>query len=114
KGATGALGTAPEDQPSLAPFVLAKSSGVGTAVIVCPGGGYQHLSMDKEGYPVAQCLNTLGVSAFVLQYRLGPRYHHPNELLDAQRAIRLVRSRAAEYGLQPDRIGVMGFSAGGH
>ena len=81
KGAPGALGAAPEDQPSLAPFVLAKGSGAGTAVIVCPGGGYQHLSMDKEGYQVAQWLNSIGVSAFVLQYRLGPRYHYPNELL---------------------------------
>jgi acetyl esterase/lipase len=83
-------------------------------VIVCPGGSYQHLSMDKEGYQVAQWLNSLGVSAFVLQYRLGPRYHHPIELQDAQRAIRLVRSRASEYSLRPDRIGIMGFSAGGH
>jgi acetyl esterase/lipase len=70
--------------------------------------------MDKEGYAVAKWLNSLGVSAFVLKYRLGPRYHHPVELGDAQRAIRIVRSRAAEYGLQPDRIGIMGFSAGGH
>jgi acetyl esterase/lipase len=113
-GAPGALGTAPEDQPSLTPFLVATGNGVGTAVIVCPGGGYQHLSMDKEGYQVAQWLNSLGVSAFVLQYRLGPRYHHPIELQDAQRAIRLVRSRAAEYGLRADRIGIMGFSAGGH
>jgi acetyl esterase/lipase len=113
-GAPGALGTQPEDQPSLTPYVLPKGSGSGTAVVICPGGGYQHLSMDKEGYQVAKWLNTLGVSAFVLQYRLGPRYHHPVELQDAQRAIRTVRSRAAEYGLQPDRIGIMGFSAGGH
>src|SRR5580692_3501255 len=113
-GAPGALGTQPEDQPSLTPFVLPKGSGSGAAVIVCPGGSYMHLSMDKEGYAVAKWLNTLGVSAFVLQYRLGPRYHHPIELGDAQRAIRMVRSRAAEYGLQPDRIGIMGFSAGGH
>jgi acetyl esterase/lipase len=113
-GAPGAQGTQPEDQPSLTPYVLPKGSGAGTAVVVCPGGGYQHLSMDKEGYQVARWLNTLGVSAFVLQYRLGPRYHHPVELQDAQRAIRTVRARAAEYGLQPDRIGIMGFSAGGH
>ena len=113
-GAPGALGTQPEDQPSLTPYVLPTGSGSGTAVVICPGGGYQHLSMDKEGYQVAKWLNTLGVSAFVLQYRLGPRYHHPVELQDAQRAIRTVRSRAAEYGLQPDRIGIMGFSAGGH
>jgi acetyl esterase/lipase len=113
-GAPGALGTQPEDQPALTPFVLPQGTGFGTAVVICPGGGYQHLSMDKEGYQVARWLNTLGVSAFVLQYRLGPRYHHPIELQDAQRAIRVVRSRAAQYGVQPDRIGIMGFSAGGH
>ena len=113
-GAPGALGAQPEDQPSLTPFVLPKGSGSGTAVVICPGGGYQNLSMDKEGYAVAKWLNGLGVSGFVLKYRLGPRYHHPIELGDAQRAIRTVRSHAAEYGLQADRIGIMGFSAGGH
>ena len=113
-GAPGALGAQPEDQPSLTPFVLPKGSGSGTAVVICPGGGYQNLSMDKEGYAVAKWLNGLCVSGFVLKYRLGPRYHHPIELGDAQRAIRTVRSHAAEYGLQADRIGIMGFSAGGH
>src|SRR5208337_284320 len=67
-----------------------------------------------EGYAIAKWLNSLGVAAFVLKYRLGPRYHHPIELGDAQRAIRTVRHRAAEYHVQPDRIGIMGFSAGGH
>ena len=113
-GAPGALGSEATDQPSLTPFALPKGSGSGAAIVVCPGGGYQNLSMDKEGYAIAKWLNTLGVSAFVLKYRLGPRYHHPIELGDAQRAIRTVRSRAAEYGLQADRIGIMGFSAGGH
>ena len=113
-GAPGALGTGPEDQPSLTPLVVPKGSGAGAAIVVCPGGGYQNLAMDKEGYAIAKGLNMLGVSAFVLQYRLGPRYHHPIELGDAQRAIRTVRSRAAAYGLQSDRIGIMGFSAGGH
>jgi acetyl esterase/lipase len=113
-GAPGALGTEPADQPSLTPFLLPKGSGSGAAVIVCPGGSYVNLSMDKEGYAVAKFLNSLGISAFVLKYRLGPRYHHPIELGDAQRAIRTVRSRAAEYGFQSDRVGIMGFSAGGH
>jgi acetyl esterase/lipase len=113
-GAPGALGSDPADQPSLTPFVVPKGSGSGAAIVVCPGGGYQNLAMDKEGYAIAKWLNTLGVSAFVLKYRLGPRYRHPIELGDAQRAIRMVRSRAAEYGVQPDRIGIMGFSAGGH
>ncbi|HTB13167.1 MAG TPA: alpha/beta hydrolase [Bryobacteraceae bacterium] len=111
-GAPGALGTADEDKPSITPY-LAKTPN-GTAVIVCPGGGYQHLAMDHEGVQIAKWLNSLGISAFVLQYRLGPKYHHPAMINDAQRAIRTVRSRAAALHIQPDRIGIWGFSAGGH
>jgi acetyl esterase/lipase len=113
-GAPGAQGTADIDTPTLAAYVIPAGRGTGTAVIVCPGGGYSGLSMDKEGDQIARYLNSLGVSAFVLKYRLGPKYHHPIELGDAQRAIRTVRSKAAEYRLLPDRIGIMGFSAGGH
>lgn len=113
-GAPGALGTADEDIPTLAAFLLPPERAVPTAVIVCPGGGYLHLATDKEGDQVARWLNSIGVQAFVLKYRLGPRYHHPVELGDAQRAIRTVRFRAAQYHIQPDRIGIMGFSAGGH
>ncbi len=113
-GAPGALGTEDIDKPSLAPYLVPAGRGTGTAVVVCPGGGYGGLSMDKEGDQIAKWLNSLGVSAFVLKYRLGPKYHHPVELGDAQRAIRTVRSKAAEYRLLPDRIGIMGFSAGGH
>jgi len=113
-GAPGALGTEEIDKPSLAPYLVPAGRGTGTAVIVCPGGGYEHLSMDREGDQVARWLNSLGVTAFVLKYRLGPKYHHPVELGDAQRAIRTVRSKAAEYRILPDRIGIMGFSAGGH
>ena len=113
-GAPAALGTEDIDKPSLAPYLALVGRGTGTAVIVCPGGGYQGLSMDKEGDQIARWLNSLGVSAFVLKYRLGPKYHHPVELGDAQRAIRTVRSKAAEYRLLPGRIGIMGFSAGGH
>jgi acetyl esterase/lipase len=113
-GAPGALGTEEIDKPSLASYLVPAGRGTGTAVIVCPGGGYSGLSMDKEGDQIARWLNSLGVSAFVLKYRLGPKYHHPVELGDAQRAIRTVRSKASEYRLLPDRIGIMGFSAGGH
>jgi acetyl esterase/lipase len=113
-GAPGALGTADTDKPSITPYLVPQGKGTGTAVIVCPGGGYQGLSMDKEGDQIARWLNSIGVAAFVLKYRLGPRYHHPVELGDAQRAIRTVRHRAAEYRILPDRIGIMGFSAGGH
>jgi acetyl esterase/lipase len=83
-------------------------------VIVAPGGGYQHLSMVKEGSDVAAWLNARGVAAFVLKYRLGPKYHSPIELGDAQRAIRTVRADAAKYGIAADQIGMWGFSAGGH
>jgi len=83
-------------------------------MIVCPGGGYVNLSMDKEGDQIARWLNSIGVTAFVLKYRLGPKYRHPIELGDAQRAIRIVRHKAAAYRVQPDLIGIMGFSAGGH
>jgi acetyl esterase/lipase len=113
KGAPGSLGNEPGDIPTLTPYLPAKEKATGAAVIVCPGGGYTHLA-EHEGGPVAEWLNSLGVTAFVLKYRLGPRYHHPAPLQDAARAIRIVRSRAAEWGLDPQRIGILGFSAGGH
>jgi len=114
QAAPGALGNAPEDIPSITPYLVPEGRGTGTAVVVCPGGGYGVLSWDKEGDQIARWLNSLRVAAFVLKYRLGPRYHHPIELGDAQRAIRTVRARAAEFRVSPDRIGIMGFSAGGH
>ena len=112
-GAPGALGTADADRPTLTVHRASRRAS-GTAVVVAPGGGYGALAMDHEGRQVAAFFNSMGVSAFVLKYRLGPRYHHPIELGDAQRAIRTVRSRAQEFGVVPDRIGMMGFSAGGH
>src|ERR1035441_2383277 len=113
-GASESQGIEDIDKPSLAPYLVPAGRGTGTAVIVCPGGGYGHLAMDHEGDQIARWLNSLGVSAFVLKYRPRPKYHHPVERGDAQRAIRTVRSKAAEYRLLPDRIGIMGFSAGGH
>ncbi|MBC8167173.1 MAG: alpha/beta hydrolase [Bryobacteraceae bacterium] len=113
-GAPGALGDADGDKPTLSFYVVPAGKASGTGVIVCPGGGYGGLAMDHEGVQIAQFLNNLGISAFVLKYRLGPKYHHPSELMDAQRAIRLVRSRAKEFNLATDRIGIWGFSAGGH
>ncbi|HEX3876766.1 MAG TPA: alpha/beta hydrolase [Bryobacteraceae bacterium] len=113
-GAPGAQGTADEDVPTITPYVVPDARSVGTAVIVCPGGGYVHLSMEKEGSDVAKWWNSLGVTAFVLKYRLGPKYRHPIELGDAQRALRTVRAQAQQWHVQPDRIGIMGFSAGGH
>ena len=113
-GAPGALGDQDADKPTLTPYIVPAGTGTGTAVIVCPGGGYVGLAMDKEGDQIARFLNSLGVTAFVLKYRLGPKYHHPVELGDAQRAIRTVRAKASQYRVLPDRIGIMGFSAGGH
>ena len=112
--APGALGTDEADIPVLTVF-LPRTMAAGTpAVIVCPGGGYVRLAANHEGRQVASFLNSLGLAAFVLRSRLGPRYHHPVELGDVQRAIRLVRARAASWNVDPARIGVMGFSAGGH
>jgi len=94
-------------------FPAPADKAVGTAVIICPGGGYVRLSIENEGSLVAARLNALGVTAFVLHYRM-VEYGHPAPLRDVLRAIRLVRSRAAEFGVKPDRIGILGSSAGGH
>ncbi|HEY4365279.1 MAG TPA: alpha/beta hydrolase [Bryobacteraceae bacterium] len=112
-GAPGALGDADTDKPTLTIFRTTQHQN-GTSVIIAPGGGYTNLSMNNEGRQEAGWFNAMGITAFVLKYRLGPRYHHPIELGDAQRAIRIVRSRAQEFDILPDRIGMMGFSAGGH
>jgi acetyl esterase/lipase len=111
--APGALGAADADIPVLT-YYPPNGRGSGTAVVVAPGGGYGNLAMNHEGRQVANWFNAQGVGAFVLRYRLGPRYQHPIELGDARRAVQLVRARAAEFGVQPTRIGLMGFSAGGH
>ena len=100
------------DRPKLTIYLPEKP--VGTGVVVAPGGGYGALAMDHEGVQIAKWLNGYGIAAFVLQYRLGPIYHHPTELMDAQRAIRMVRTQAAQFGIAPNRIGMWGFSAGGH
>lgn len=112
-GAPGALGDADSDKPRITVYRAGRSA-AGTGIIVAPGGGYAALALDHEGRQVAALFNAMGVSAFVLEYRLGPRYHHPTQLGDAQRAIRIVRARAEELGIGRDRIGMMGFSAGGH
>lgn len=112
-GAPGALGTAPADQPAITEY-LPTQNPTHTAVVVCPGGAYAMLATNWEGTTVAQWLNAHGVAAFVLRYRLGPRYHYPTQLMDAQRAIRYVRSHADQFNVNPDHIGIWGFSAGGH
>lgn len=112
--APGAQGDAEADIPALTVF-LPRTMAQGTpAVVICPGGSYARLASNHEGRQVASFLNSMGIAAFVLRYRLGPTYHHPIELGDAQRAIRTLRSHAAEWRLDPARIGIVGFSAGGH
>jgi acetyl esterase/lipase len=99
--------------PTLTVYRASFDRPAGTAVIICPGGGYEYLSFTREGHQYAQWLSGLGVTAFVLKSRLSG-YGHPAPLQDVLRAIRLVRSQADRYGVAPERIGVMGSSAGGH
>jgi acetyl esterase/lipase len=104
-------------RPDIAVYPAPEDQNTGAAVLVCPGGGYNILAWDLEGVEVAEWLNSIGVSAFVLKYRVPRREgreKHEAPLQDAQRAMSLVRSRAKEWGVDPGRIGILGFSAGGH
>jgi acetyl esterase/lipase len=114
-GAPGQKGDTAWDMPRVEAYAAPKDKANGGAVLVCPGGGYGGLAADHEGKQVAQFFNSFGVTAFVLSYRLGSHgYHHPIELNDAKRGMRWIRTNAAQYGIDPQRIGVIGFSAGGH
>jgi len=114
-GAPDAKGDDPEkDVPTLSVFLPKPEIATGAAVVVCPGGGYGMLAVNHEGRQVAEWLNSIGVAAFVLKYRLGPRYQHPAMLHDVNRAVRVVRHDGSKWGVDPNRIAVMGFSAGGH
>ncbi len=109
------LGSTPDDIPTLTVFLPVKSARAVPAIIICPGGGYQFLAFEHEGINEAEWFQSRGIAAFVLKYRLPIHgYRHPVPLLDAQRALRLVRSRASEWNIDPAKIGIMGFSAGGH
>lgn len=113
-GAPGALGTADKDIPTLTAYIPEASKATGAAMVICPGGGYGGLAQ-HEGRDYALWLNQNGVTCFVLKYRLGPGgYKHPRMLEDAARAVRWVRSKAAEFKIEPNKIGIMGSSAGGH
>ena len=107
-------------RPTISVFRPDAGNNSRVAMVICPGGGYWNLAWDKEGEEVAARLNTLGITGVVLKYRVPRRPGEPEPLpapgplLDAQRAISLVRSRAGEWGIDPQRIGIMGFSAGGH
>jgi acetyl esterase/lipase len=108
-----ARGNDEDDLPTLALFLPATAA-TGSGVIICPGGGYGFLANDHEGVQVARWFNRRGVAAFVLHYRHAPGYRHPVPMHDAQRAMRLVRHHRDSWNVQPERLGIMGFSAGGH
>jgi acetyl esterase/lipase len=123
-GAPGATSTADTEvlknghlrnvhKPALTIYLPPPAKATGAAVVICPGGGYGILAADHEGKQVAEWLNALGVAGFILTYRHSP-YRHPIPLMDAQRAISTVRYRSREWGVDPTRIGILGFSAGGH
>jgi acetyl esterase/lipase len=114
KGAPGAIGNEPADRPTLTLYRPPSEKATGAAIVVCPGGGYGGLAIGHEGKEIGEWLTARGVTAFVLKYRHAPRYRHPAPIQDAQRAIRTVRARAREWNLDPKRIGIWGFSAGGH
>jgi len=114
EGAPTAKGDDALDIPTLHIYLPEQGAGTGTAIVVCPGGGYQGLAMGHEGEDMGNWLSANGIAAFILEYRLPPRYRHPVPLQDARRAVRTVRARAEEWGIRQDRIGILGFSAGGH
>lgn len=113
-GAPGAIGDKDADIPRLTAYLPDPANATDTGLVLCPGGGYIAVSDVHEGKVVAEWFRSQGVATFVLRYRIAPRYRHPAPLMDAQRAIRTVRARCAEWGVARKRIGVMGFSAGGH
>lgn len=120
EGAPGALGKETGDEfhagdvPTITVYRPEPSKATGASVVICPGGGYGFLATEHEGKDVAAWLNSLGVTGVILKYRLAPKYHHPAFLHDAQRAVRTVRAKSKEWGLDPKRVAILGFSAGGH
>ena len=113
-GAPGQNGNEPKDVPAVTVFAPRTRRPNSPAVIVAPGGSYVMLAADLEGREVGDWFAERGITAFVLRYRMGEKYQYPIPLEDAQRAVRYVRANAAKYRIDPDRIGIMGFSAGGH
>ncbi|MDR0390741.1 MAG: alpha/beta hydrolase [Planctomycetaceae bacterium] len=110
-----ALGTEEKDKPRMTVWFPDKNIATDVAVVICPGGAYSGLALDHEGNQVAAWFNSFGVTAIVLEYRrLSQGYGHPNPMFDVQRAIRTTRFNAKDWGIDPLKIGVMGFSAGGH
>ncbi len=106
------------DKPSVTVYFPTKQKANGAAIVICPGGGYVTLALDHEGRKVAQWYTDLGFTAVVLTYRIGTwdhkKYQHPAPFLDVSRAMRYVRSKSKDWKIDPEKIGIMGFSAGGH
>lgn len=119
-GAPGAVGKETGDAnhagdvPTITVYLPPKDKATGASIVICPGGGYGFLATEHEGKQVAEWLNHIGVAGVMVKYRLAPKYKHPAPLEDAQRAIRTVRAKSKEWGLDPNRVGILGFSAGGH
>ncbi len=120
--APGAVGKTPDDIPEIVVYLPERDQAADGAaheptgaLVICPGGGYGHLAIDHEGHQIAKWANELGMAGIIVSYRHRNRgYGHPAPMLDAQRAIRLTRHRAAEWKIDPAKVGVIGFSAGGH
>ena len=113
-GAPHAVGHEESDTPSIRIYLPEDSKANGCGIVICPGGGYGILATDHEGHQVAKWLARQGITGVVLRYRHSPKYKHPVPMEDAQRAMRHVRHNAKQYGVDPGRVGILGFSAGGH
>jgi len=111
-GAPGAKGDSDEDKPAIYPFLPPKEKATGCGVIVAPGGAFRHRAMDQEGVAFGKWFAERGIAAFVLRYRIQPLYGRADYLLDGQRSVQFVKAHASEYGVSPDRVGMIGFSAG--
>jgi acetyl esterase/lipase len=114
EGSPELAGTAEDQIPELTVYLPDEATASGTGIVICPGGGYVGLAMDHEGHDVARWLNSIGIAAFIVSYRRGEDYKHPIPLTDARKALQTVRDRSDEWGVDPTRIGILGFSAGGH
>jgi acetyl esterase/lipase len=114
EGAPGAKGKTAKDMPEIIVYLPPADKATGAAVVICPGGGYGGLAMNHEGHEIAQWLNKHGVAGIILKYRHAPIYRHPIPLQDAQRALRFTRAKAKDWHIDAQRVGILGFSAGGH
>src|SRR4051794_8134559 len=112
KGAPNAKGDSDEDKPAIYVYLPSKEKATGCGIVVTPGGAFTHRAMDQEGVTWGKWFAERGVAAFVLRYRIQPLYGRGDYLLDGQRGVQFIKAHAAEYGISPDRLGMIGFSAG--